>query len=30
VTLDAEGRVTLRFTNFRNDTLAVNIHARKR
>ncbi len=30
VTLDSEGRVTLRFTNIRNDTLAVNIHARKR
>ena len=30
VTLDAEGRVTLRFTNIRNDNLAVNIHARKR
>jgi hypothetical protein len=30
VTLDAEGRVTLRFTNTRNDNLAVTIHARKR
>ena len=30
VTLDAEGRVTLRFTNVRNDNLAVTIAARKR
>ncbi|HEY1493163.1 MAG TPA: hypothetical protein VGF49_01410 [Candidatus Solibacter sp.] len=30
VTLDAEGRVTLRFTNIRNDNLAVTIQARKR
>jgi hypothetical protein len=30
VTLDAAGRVTLRFTNIRNDNLAVTIHARKR
>ena len=30
VTLDAEGRVTLRFTNTRNDNLAVTIQARKR
>ncbi len=30
VTLDAEGRVTLRFTNIRNDNLAVTIAARKR
>jgi hypothetical protein len=30
VTLDAEGRVTLRFTNIRNDTLSVTIHAKKR
>jgi len=30
VTLDAEGRVTLRFTNIRNDNLAVTIRARKR
>jgi len=30
VTLDAEGRVTLRFTNIRNDNLAVTIHATKR
>jgi hypothetical protein len=30
VTLDAEGRVTLRFTNIRNDDLAVTICARKR
>jgi hypothetical protein len=30
VTLDAEGRVTLRFGNPRNDSLAVAIHARKR
>jgi hypothetical protein len=30
VTLDAEGRVTLRFTNIRNDNIAVTIHARKR
>jgi hypothetical protein len=30
VTLDGEGRVTMRFTNIRNDNLAVTIHARKR
>jgi hypothetical protein len=30
VTLDAEGRVTLRFTNIRDDNLAVTIRARKR
>jgi hypothetical protein len=30
VTLDAEGRVTLRFTNIRNDNLSVTIAARKR
>jgi hypothetical protein len=30
VTLDDEGRVTLRFTNNRNDNLAVTIRARKR
>jgi hypothetical protein len=30
VTLDGEGRVTLRFTNIRNDNLAVTIRARKR
>ncbi len=30
VTLDAEGRVTLRFTNIRNDNILVTIHARKR
>lgn len=30
VTLDDEGRVTLRFTNPRNDNLAVTIRARKR
>ena len=30
VTLDAEGRVTLRFTNPRNDNLTVTIAARKR
>ena len=30
ITLDAEGRVTLRFTNIRNDNLAVTIHAKKR
>ena len=30
VTLDAEGRVALRFTNIRNDNLAVTIRARKR
>jgi hypothetical protein len=30
VTLDDEGRVTLRFTNIRNDNLAVTIRARKR
>lgn len=30
VTLDGEGRVTLRFTNIRNDNLAVTIHAKKR
>ena len=30
ITLDPEGRVTLRFTNIRNDELAVVIRARKR
>jgi hypothetical protein len=30
VTLDAEGRVTLRFTNIRNDNVAVTIRARQR
>jgi hypothetical protein len=30
VTLDDQGRVTLRFTNIRNDNLAVTIYARKR
>jgi len=30
VTLDEKGRVTLRFTNIRNDNLAVTIRARKR
>ena len=30
VTLDPEGRVTLRFTNPRNDNLTVTIYARKR
>ncbi len=30
VSLDAEGRVTLRFTNIRNDNVAVTISARKR
>ena len=30
VTLDAEGRVTLRLTNIRNDNVAVTIRARKR
>jgi hypothetical protein len=30
VTLDAEGRVALRFTNIRNDNLAVTIRGRKR
>jgi hypothetical protein len=30
VTLDSEGRVTLRFTNIRNDNLSVTIHAKKR
>jgi hypothetical protein len=30
VTLDGQGRVTLRFTNIRNDQLAVTIKARKR
>jgi hypothetical protein len=30
VRLDEEGRVTLRFTNIRNDNLAVTIHAKKR
>ena len=29
VTMDAEGQVTLRFTNIRNDNLAVTIHAKK-
>ena len=30
ITLDSEGRITLRFTNIRNDELAVTIKARKR
>ena len=30
ISLDGEGRVTLRFTNVRNDELAVTIRARKR
>jgi hypothetical protein len=30
ITLDTEGRVTLRFTNIRNDELAVTIRARKK
>ncbi|HTS65205.1 MAG TPA: hypothetical protein VMH28_24450 [Candidatus Acidoferrales bacterium] len=30
VTLDGEGRLTLRFTNIRNDELSVTIHAKKR
>ena len=30
VTLDSEGRVTLRFTNIRNDNVAVTVHAKKR
>jgi hypothetical protein len=30
VTLDPEGRVTLRFTNIRNDNLSVTIHAKKK
>ena len=30
VTLDSEGRITLRFTNMRKDNLAVTIRARKR
>jgi hypothetical protein len=30
VSLDSEGRVTLRFTNIRNDELLVTIHAKKR
>ena len=30
VTLDPEGRVTLRFTNLRNDNLSVTIHAKMR
>ena len=30
VRLDEEGRVSLRFTNIRNDNLAVTIHAKKR
>ncbi len=30
VTLDSEGRVTLRFTNPRNDNVAVTIKARPR
>jgi hypothetical protein len=30
ISLDAQGRVTLRFTNIRNDELAVTIRARKR
>lgn len=30
ITLDSEGRVTMRFTNTRNGDLSVSIHARKR
>ncbi len=30
ITLDREGRVTMRFTNIRNDEIAVTIRARKR
>ena len=30
ITLDSQGRVTLRFTNIRNDELSVTIRARKR
>jgi hypothetical protein len=30
VSLDAQGRVMLRFTNIRNDELAVTIRARRR
>ena len=30
ITLDPQGRVTMRFTNIRNDELAVTIRARKR
>ena len=30
ITLDAQGRVTMRFTNIRNDELALTIRARKR
>lgn len=30
ITLDSEGRIVLRFTNIRNDELAVTIRARKR
>jgi hypothetical protein len=30
ISLDGEGRVMLRFTNIRNDELAVTIRARKR
>lgn len=30
ISLDREGRVMMRFTNIRNDELAVSIHARKR
>jgi len=30
ISLDREGRVTLRFTNIRNDEIAVTIQARKR
>lgn len=30
ISLDAEGRIQLRFTNIRNDELAVTIHARRR
>lgn len=30
ITLDAEGRVTMRFVNIRNDELAVDIRARRR
>jgi hypothetical protein len=30
ITLDAQGRVTMRFTNIRNGDLAVTIRARRR
>ena len=30
MTLDSEGRITLRFTNIRNDDLAVTIRGKKR